>query len=82
MVPLGLIHSSPGVFDEVIRLYAALELSEGLAEPEADEDIQVVRLKYADVLAMVADGSISDSKTVAALFRWQLLLGNEEHCNA
>lgn len=82
MIPLGLIQSSPGVFDEVIHLYAALELSEGLAEPEADEDIEVVRLKYADVLEMVADGRISDAKTMAALFRWQLLQGNGEPCHA
>jgi len=82
MIPLGLIQSSPGVFDEVIHLYAATELSEGLAEPEADEEIEVVRLKYADVLEMVADGRISDAKTIAALFRWQLLRSNEECCHA
>ncbi len=82
MIPLGLIHSSPGVFDEIIYLYAALELSEGPAEPEADEDIEVVRLKYADALEMVADGRVSDAKTVAALFRWQLLQGRQERCNA
>ena len=82
MISLGLIQSSPGVFDEVIHLYAAMELSEGLAEPEADEDIEVVRLGYADVLDMVADGRISDAKTVAALFRWQLLQEREGRCNA
>lgn len=81
MIPLGPIHSSPGVFDEVIQLYAALDLVEGQAELEADEDIEVVRLKYADVLKMVADGRISDSKTIAALFRWQLLQGNQEGRN-
>lgn len=81
VVPLGSIHSSPGVFDEVIHLFAALEMSEGLAEPEADEDIQVIRLNLSDVLAMAADGRISDSKTLAALLRWQLLQGSEG-CNA
>lgn len=73
IIPLGLIQSSPGVFDEIIHLYAAIELSEGLAEPEADEDIEVVRVRYADVLAMAADGRISDAKTLAAIFRWHLL---------
>ncbi len=82
MIPLGLIHSSPGVFDEVIHLYAALELSEGPAEPEADEDIEVVRFKYDEVLDMVANGTISDAKTVAAIFRWQLSLARQECCNA
>lgn len=73
IIPLGLIQSSPGVFDEIIHLYAAIELSEGLAEPEADEDIEVVRIRYADMLAMAADGRISDAKTLAAIFRWHLL---------
>lgn len=81
MVSLGSVYSSPGVFDEVIQLYAALDLSEGPSAPEADEDIEVVRLDYADVLKMVADGSISDSKTIAALFRWQLLQEREEGHN-
>jgi ADP-ribose pyrophosphatase len=82
MIPLGLIHSSPGVFDEIIHLYAALEISEGTAEPEADEDIEVVRFKYDAVLDMVADGRISDAKTVAAIFRWQLIQSRQECCNA
>lgn len=82
MIPLGQIHSSPGVFDEIIHLYVAMELSEGEAEPEADEDIELVRLPCAEVLEMVADGRISDAKTIAALFRWQLLQGKEERCHA
>jgi len=77
MVPLGLIQSSPGVFDEVIHLYAAMELSEGPAQPEADEEIEVVRVGYADLLAMTADGRISDAKTLAAIFRWHLLQSGE-----
>lgn len=77
IIPLGLIQSSPGVFDEIIHLYAAMELSEGLAELEADEDIKVVRIGYAELLSMVADGRISDAKTLAAIFRWHLLQSSE-----
>lgn len=77
IVPLGLIQSSPGVFDEVIHLYAAMELSEGVAQPEADEEIEVVRVGYPDLLAMTADGRISDAKTLAAIFRWHLLKTGE-----
>lgn len=82
MVSLGTILSSPGVFDEVIHLYAALGLAEGVAEPEADEVIEVVRLKIDEVLAMAADGRISDAKTLAALFRWHLLQGHDGYSNA
>lgn len=71
--PLGFVYSSPGVFDEIIHLFAATGISQGQAQPEADEEIEVLRLPYDEALAMVADGSISDAKTIVALARWQLL---------
>lgn len=73
LIPLGTVYSSPGVFDEVIHLFAATGLSQGAAQPEDDEDIEVVRLTLQDAMAMASDGRISDAKTLAALFRWDLL---------
>lgn len=67
---LGVIYSSPGVFDEVIHLYAATGISQGVAAPEDDEDIEVIRLPFAEALAMAAEGLISDAKTITTLFRW------------
>jgi len=72
LVPLGIIQSSPGVFDEVIHLFAAVGLTEGEANPEADEEIEAVRLPFTEALQMVADGRISDGKTMAAIQRWDL----------
>ena len=81
LIPLGRIYSSPGVFDEIIHLYAAIDFTQGTADPEADEEIEVVRLKLQDALVMAADGRISDAKTLVALFRWELLrrAGNTPH---
>jgi len=73
LVPLGTVCSSPGVFDEIIHLFAATGISQGPAQPEADEEIEVVRLPLVEALQMAADGRISDGKTLAALFRWELL---------
>lgn len=67
--PLGFIHSSPGVFDEVIQLYAATALSQHTPSPEADEEIEPVRLPLAEAVQMARDGRISDAKTIVALFR-------------
>jgi ADP-ribose pyrophosphatase len=67
--PLGIFRASPGVFDEVIHLYIATGLSQGEAEPEQYEDIEMVRLPLAEALQMAADGGINDGKTIAALFR-------------
>jgi len=81
LIPLGIVHSSPGVFDEVIHLFAATGISQGTAQPEADEEIEVLRLPLAEALLMASDGRISDAKTLAALLRWELLnrCGNASH---
>ena len=71
---LGIIYPSPGVFDEVIHLFAATGLSQHTPHPEADEAIEPVRLPFSAVLEMAADGRISDAKTIAALFRAEKLL--------
>lgn len=69
LTPLGLLHTSPGVFDEVIHLYLATGLQQGVAEPEAYEEIETVRLPLPEAIEMARDGRISDGKTIAALFR-------------
>jgi len=82
IISLGSILSSPGVFDEIIHLFAALDLAEGDSAQEADEDIEVVRASFGDVLEMVANGRICDAKTMAAIFRWRLMQEREECQNA
>lgn len=72
--PLGILHSSPGVFDEIIHLYLATGLQQGKALPEAYEEICTVRLPFEEALRMAADGEISDGKTMAALLRAERLL--------
>jgi ADP-ribose pyrophosphatase len=66
---LGIMHSSPGVFDEVIHLYLATSLEQREPTQEHYEDIETVRLPLADALRMAAAGEITDSKTNLALFR-------------
>jgi len=66
---LGVLHSSPGVFDEVIHLYLATGLTQGEAEPEDYEEISCVRLPLAEALRMAEEGAITDGKTVTALLR-------------
>jgi ADP-ribose pyrophosphatase len=82
LIPLGRVCSSPGVFDEIVYLFAATGLSQGAAQPEADEDIELLRLPLVDVLGMVADGRICDGKTMAALLRWELQGRSGNECHA
>ncbi|MRR35031.1 NUDIX hydrolase [bacterium] len=67
--PLGIMYSSPGVFDEVIHLYLATELVQEDPTPEHYEDIETVRIPLAEALRMAAEGEICDSKTCLSLFR-------------
>ena len=69
LAPLGFIHPSPGVFDEVIHLFLAAGLVQAGASQEDYEDIECVRVPFTEALAMARDGRISDGKTIAALFR-------------
>jgi ADP-ribose pyrophosphatase len=82
LIPLGMVYSSPGVFDEVVHLFVATALSQGAAQPEADEEIEVRRLPLTEALQMASDGRISDAKTLAALFRWDLLVRSTESRHA
>ena len=69
LAPLGVILTSPGVFDEAIHLFLATGLTQGVADPEHYEEIEAVRLSMDEAIAMATDGRIRDSKTVIALFR-------------
>jgi len=82
LIPLGTVCSSPGVFDEIVHLFAATGISQGAAQPEADEEIELLRLPLVEALQMAADGRISDAKTLAALFRWELLNRSGTLCHA
>lgn len=67
--PLGIMHPSPGVFDEKIHLFLATGLVQEDASPEHYEEIETVRIPLEKALSMAACGEITDSKTSLALFR-------------
>ena len=65
------MYSSPGVFDELIHLYAATGLKSGTAQPEPDEEIELMCLKLEKAFDLIISGEIVDAKTMIALYRWQ-----------
>lgn len=74
LMSLGILHPSPGVLDEVVHLYLATGLCQGLAAPEAYEEIMCVRIPLAEAITMAAEGGITDGKTIAALLRAERLV--------
>ncbi|HEU5360238.1 MAG TPA: NUDIX hydrolase [Candidatus Deferrimicrobiaceae bacterium] len=69
LVPLGVYHPSPGVFDERIHLFLATGLTQRKAAPERYEEIGTIRIPLGKARRMAATGEITDGKTIAALFR-------------
>ena len=58
---------SPGFLEEKMWVYLATELSDGMARPDEDEVLEVVRLPMSDALEMITSGEIQDAKTIIAL---------------
>ncbi len=64
---------SNSVTDERAYIYLATGLSFGEAAPEETEALSLRKLPFTEAYAMVGDGRITDSLTVAAVLRLRLL---------
>ena len=58
---------SPGFLEEKMWVYLATGLTEGKAQPDEDEVLDVVRLTIGDALEMITSGEIQDAKTIIGL---------------
>ncbi|MDN5289183.1 MAG: hypothetical protein JWR38_5457 [Mucilaginibacter sp.] len=68
------MHLSNSVSDELSIIYLARDLAQFEAEPEDTEQLIINKAPFAEVYRMVCDGEITDSMTVAAVLKVQLLL--------
>jgi ADP-ribose pyrophosphatase len=64
---LGVIHNAIAYSDEAIELWLAHGLERGASKLDAGEFLEVLALPFAEAVAMVRDGRITDAKTVAGL---------------
>ncbi len=67
------MHLSNSVSDEFSIIYIAEGLTQGQAEPEETEQLQVKRLPLTEAIDMVFRGEITDSMSVAALLKLKIL---------
>jgi 8-oxo-dGTP pyrophosphatase MutT (NUDIX family) len=68
------LHLSNSVSDELSILYLARGLEQFEAEPEETEQLIIKKVPFAEIYRMVCNGEITDSMTVAAVLKVQLLL--------
>ncbi|MEI8075541.1 MAG: NUDIX hydrolase [Bacteroidota bacterium] len=72
--PLLTMHLSNSVSDELAMVYLATKLTQHSAEPEETEQLQIQKLPFEKVYEMVEAGSITDSMTVASVYKIKLLI--------
>jgi len=67
LVPLTWIYTTPGFTDEVIHLFLATDLSDGVSARDADEFVEVIRLPLSTALGWIGTGRIVDAKSIVTL---------------
>jgi ADP-ribose pyrophosphatase len=73
------IFTTPGFTDEFIHLFLAEDLTPGTSAHDDDEFIETVRMPLSIALARIANGEITDGKTIIALlFANAFLLKGQE----
>jgi ADP-ribose pyrophosphatase len=50
-----------------MQIYLARDLRQGQAQPELDEQIEILRMPLSEALQLIADGKIHDGKTLVGL---------------
>ena len=68
------MHLSNSVSDELAVIYLARDLRQEEPDPEEAEELSVKKIPFQEALEMVENGTITDSISVAAIFKIQFLL--------
>ena len=65
-------YTSPGFADELLHLYVAEQLTPGPVRPDEDEFLECFSISLDEAKKLIAEGRISDAKTITAVYAWQL----------
>jgi len=73
-MPMIKMHLSNSVSDELAIIYLARQLTQDQPSPEETEQLVVKKIPFAEAVEMVENELITDSMSVAAIYKVQLLL--------
>lgn len=65
--PVVTFFTTPGFTDEVIHIYKATGLAQGIQRLDRDEVLEVIDLPMERALSLIKDGTIRDGKTIVGL---------------
>lgn len=68
------MHLSNSVSDELSIIYIATDLIQGIAMPEETEELVVKKVSFDEAYQMVLNNEITDSISVAAIFKVKLMI--------
>lgn len=69
-------YSSPGFSNEIMHLFIATDLTQGEANPDEDEYIEIVSYELGQLIEMIFQGKIKDSKSIIAIFAASQYIGH------
>ncbi len=72
--PLLTMHLSNSVSDELAMVYLARKLTQHQPCPEETEQLRIKKIPFSDAVEMVEKEFVTDSMSVAAIYKVQLLL--------
>ena len=64
-------YSSPGILSEKMYTFAAYDLQKVGQKLEADEEIEVMAVKFDDAIGMIRDRQIMDAKSIATILLYE-----------
>lgn len=73
-IDLGKFYPTPGYVDEVIYIYLALGLKEGISHPDEDEFVEIEKIHIDKLCEMIMKNEIKDGKTIAGILKAKLYL--------
>jgi ADP-ribose pyrophosphatase len=72
LIPLGGFFTAPGFCNEFIHLFLAQDLEVSHLKAEDTDGIDILTVSLSEALTWALNGKIRDSKTLSALFLYQL----------
>lgn len=76
LIPLGGFYSAPGFCNEYIHLFLAKDLSPNPLWADDSDDIDLFPVSLEEAMLLSTKGELLDSKTLAALYLYQLWTAN------
>jgi ADP-ribose pyrophosphatase len=74
---LGEMYTTVAIFDEVIQIYLARDLTFTNAHPDEDEFLEITKIPLSTLIDMVMKGEIRDAKTQIALLKAEKFIKQE-----